>query len=235
MGRRPKTLGIIGGIAPPSTVDYYRQLTTLYRERSADDTWPSLLIDSLDGVSFFSLVSGGDRAGLIEFLVEEVERLARAGADLALFASNTPHLVFEEVAARAPIRLLSIVEAVADEAQARGFQTLGLLGARITVEADFYPAVFARRDLSIITPDADDRRLVDDLYFGELVRGSFRDQTREEISVVVDRLAKLGAEAVVLGGTELPLLFRDSDLPRLPTLDTTAIHVARAVEELLLD
>ena len=83
MGRRPKTLGIIGGIAPPSTVDYYRQLTTLYRERSADDTWPSLLIDSLDGVSFFSLVSGGDRAGLIEFLVEEVERLARAGADLA--------------------------------------------------------------------------------------------------------------------------------------------------------
>jgi len=235
MGRRPKTLGIIGGIAPPSTIDYYRQLTSLYRERSADDTWPSLLINSVDGVSFLSLVSAPDRAPLIEFLVDEVERLSRAGVDLALFASNTPHVVFDEVAARAPMRLLSIVDAVADEAQARGFQTLGLLGASITVEAGFYPTVFARRGLSIITPDVDDRQLVDDRYFGELVRGSFRRQTREEISLVADRLAARGAEAVVLGGTELPLLFRDSDLPRLPTLDATAIHVARAVEQLLLD
>ena len=118
-------------------------------------------------------------------------------------------------------------------AQALGFRTLGLLGARVTMEGGFYPAVFSRRGLSVIIPEEPDRRIVDERYFGELVHGTFREDTRVEISQVVDRLIERGVDAVILGGTELPLLFRAGDLPRAPTLDTTAIHVAAAVERLL--
>src|SRR4051812_38140866 len=107
MPQRPKTLGIVGGIAPPSTIDYYRRLTSLYRERSPDGAWPSVLINSVDGVAFFALLTATDRPAMVEFLVPEVERLAHGGADLALFASNTPHAVFDEVAASSPIPLIS--------------------------------------------------------------------------------------------------------------------------------
>ena len=229
-----RTLGIVGGIAPPSTGDYYRRLTALYRERTGD-SWPRLLISSVDGLAFFEFLGTDDKGPMAEFLLGELERLARGGADLALFASNSPHIVFDEVAARSPLPLVSIVEATAAEARARGLETLGLLGAGITMEGDFYPAVFGRSGLSLIRPEPDERRLVDDLYMGELVHGVFRDEAREAIAEVAERLAMRGAEAVVLAGTELPVLFSGSELPRMPVLDTTAIHVAAAVERMLAD
>jgi len=227
-----RTLGIVGGIAPPSTIDYYRQLVALYRDRT--QRYPRIVIDSVDASAFLPLVTSGPRDGLIAFLVAELERLAAAGADVALFASNTPHVVFDEVQARSPLPLVSIVEAAADEAVARRYTRVGLLGAGITMESDIYPSVFLRRRIDVIVPEASDRRLVNDRYFAELVEGTFLDSTRAEISSIVDRMREREEiDAVVLGGTELPLLFRGSGLPRLPALDTTAIHVEAAIDALL--
>jgi aspartate racemase len=229
-----KTLGIIGGIAPPSTIDYYRQLIALHRAESPDGSYPSLLIDSIEAAAFFRLLAAGDREPIIEYLLPEVERLARGGADIGLFASNSPHLVFDEVAARSPIPLISLVEETAIVAEARGFRRVGLLGARFTMEREFYRTVFARRGIAVVVPDEEDRAYVHDRYFGELVEGVFRDETRDGMVAVIDRMqARDAIQAVILGGTELPLLLRDQSAAPVPMLDTTAIHVAAAVARLL--
>jgi aspartate racemase len=208
-----KRLGIVGGIAPPSTIDYYRQLTSRYRSSSPDGSYPTILIDSVDAQRFLQLVGGGDRPALVRYLQDEVARLARAGADVALFASNTPHLVFDDVAADAPV---------------------GLLGARVTMEGGFYQSVFARHGHVVVVPPPEDRAYVNDIYFGELVEGVFRDETRAAVGAVVDRMAAHdGIDAVILGGTELPLLLRTSNATSVPMLDTTAIHVESAVSWLL--
>jgi aspartate racemase len=229
-----KRLGIIGGIAPPSTIDYYRQLTTRYRALSPDGNYPSIILDSIDAAQFFPMLASGDRAAMIEFLLIELGRLARAGADMGIFASNTPHMVFDEVAARSPIPLISIVEETAIVAQAAGYRRLGLLGARFTMEGGFYEAVFARHDMTVVVPEADDRDWVHDAYFSELIEGAFRNETRGGMIAVMDRMnARERIDGVILGGTELPLLFRDGAPSTLPLLDTTTIHVESAVARLL--
>ncbi len=229
-----KTLGIIGGIAPPSTIDYYERLTSRFRAQSSDGSYPQLLINSVDATRIFPLLVAGDRAGLIGALSVEVGRLARGGAEVGLIASNAVHVVFDEVAAASPIPLISIVEETARVAEAAGYRTVGLIGARMTMDSSFYPDLFARRGMRIVTPGSDDRTYVHDRYMGELVEGVFRDETRAGISVVVDRMqARDGIEAVILGGTELSVLFRDSPPMRVPVLDTTAIHVESAIAWLL--
>jgi hypothetical protein len=135
-------LGIVGGIAPPSTIEYYRRFIDGYRERTGG-AYPPLLITSIDLRRMLSLVEADDRTGAVAFLAGEVKRLAGAGADVALFASNTPHRFFREVEAVAPIRLISIVEAARDAAKARGLRRVGLLGARTAGSAS--PVCAARR------------------------------------------------------------------------------------------
>ena len=227
------TIGLIGGIAPASTIDYYRQLVAGYSVRRPDGSQPLILINSIDLRHFLDLVGGGDRRRLIRYLVEELARLARAGADFGLFASNTPHLVFEEVQAQSPIPLVSIVEAAGAAAAARGLTRVGLLGTRFTMEGGFYPGVFARHGVAVTVPRADDRAYVHDHYLGELVRGVFPDSTRAGMLGVIERMRSESAiEAVVLGGTELPLLFRDGPAPGLPLLDTTQLHVDAVLDRL---
>jgi aspartate racemase len=229
-----KTLGIIGGIAPPSTLDYYQRLISRYRALSADGSYPSLLIDSIDAARFFALLEADDRAAMTDLLVAELGRLAAAGANLGLFASNTPHMVFDEVAARSPIPLISLVEETARVASEQGLRRVGLLGARFTMEGEFYPRVFGRRGITVVVPDADDRTYVHNRYFGELVEGIFLDETRDGITAVAERLlARDQIEAIILGGTDLSVLFRDAGSMPVPTLDPTAIHVEAAVAWLL--
>lgn len=222
-----KILGIIGGIGPASTIDYYRLLQAAWRDRRPDGSYPPLLINSIDLGRLIGLVGAGRLDELAGWLVAEVERLARAGADLALLASNTPHLVLDRIAARSPIPLVSIVEAAAEAVAAAGFTRVGLLGTRSTMEGAFYPAAFAARGLAVLAPDADDRAWVHEKYLGELVPGDFRPETREGLLRVIGRLREAGADAILLAGTELPLILRDVASP-VPLIDTAAVHVRRA-------
>jgi aspartate racemase len=213
-------------------VDYYRSIIEVYRERVGDDTYPSLVINSIDLSRLVELVTGNRLGELAEWLRGEVERLARAGADVGLLASNTPHIVFDEVARDSPIPLLSIVEAAAEAAEAIGLRTVGLLGTRYTMQGRFYPDAFARRGMRVLAPGPEDRTYVHDRYMDELIVDQFKDATRQAFLAVIDRLREAGAEAVLLAGTELPLLLRDSPTA-VPALDTTRIHVRRAVAEML--
>ena len=227
-----RTLGIVGGIAPASTVDYYRSIIAVWRELRGDDSYPSLVINSINLTRLVELVSGNRLGELAEWLVAEVERLARAGADLGMLASNTPHIVFDEVARASPIPLLSIVEAAAEAAEGMRLRTVGLLGTRYTMQGRFYPDAFAGRGIKVVAPAPDDRTYVHDRYMDELIEDRFEDDTRRGFLAVIDRLRESGAEAVLLAGTELPLLLRGA-ATAVPVLDTTRIHVRRAVRELL--
>lgn len=227
-----KIVGLVGGLGPESTIDYYRRILEGW-QRERPGTSPSLVIDSLDVQQGLRLV-GSDRPGLVQYLLGSLRRLAGAGVDFVAIAANTPHIVFDELAALSPVPLVSIVEVCADEAHRRGLRRLGLLGTGFTMGATFYPDVFGRRGMTVVTPDEKERPWLHERYIGELLVGNFRDETREGVVAIVRRLARDAAiDGVILGGTELPLLLGDTTVAGLPTLDTTALHVAAIVKRLL--
>ena len=226
------TLGIVGGIAPESTIDYYRRLIAAYRTRSGGDN-PHLLINSIDVNRLLALAGAGQLDAMADYLTEAVAALARAGAGVALFASNTPHLVFDQVQQRSPIQLISIVEAAGTAAAAMGLRRVGLLGTRFTMQAAFYPAVFARHGVAVVPPAADEQELVHTRYVGELVEGVFNDSTRTQLLEATGHMVRRDSlDGVILAGTELPLLLRTGTAHGVPLLDTTGIHVAAAVAAL---
>ena len=228
------TLGIVGGIAPGSTIDYYRLLVERYRERRPDGSYPSIIINSINLVPLIELVASGDRARLVEYLLTEIAVLERAGAGVAFIASNTPHVVFDDLSRRSPVPLVSIVEATGADARARGLEKVGLIGTRFTMDGGFYPSVCAKYGVEVVVPPPEDRAYVHDRYFGELVGGVFRQDTREGMLAVIRRMQERdGIDGVILGGTELPLLFRDAPPLDLTMLDTTRIHVEAVLDRLL--
>jgi aspartate racemase len=218
-----KRIGIVGGIGPESTVDYYKQLLTRAPALGVSST-PVIVINSVDYARIFGLVVAGNQQALADAFADEVRVLERAGAGLGLIAANTPHSVFDEVQTQVSLPLVSIVEATADAAVAQGVKRLGLLGTRFTMQGDFFSRVFAARSLEIVAPDGSDVDYVHDVYVNELVRGHFLDSSRAGLVAVMDRLRARGVDAIILGGTELPLILRGVDYA-LPMLDTTQIHV----------
>jgi aspartate racemase len=193
------TLGMVGGLGPESTIDYYRRILGAW-EREDPSTAPSIVIDSLDVRLALHLVEN-DRAALIEYLLLSLRRLAGAGADFAVMTANTPHIVFDDLAARSPVPLLSIVEVCAEDALRRGLGRLALLGTRFTMEAPFYPDVCARRGISVVTPNDAERVWVHERYVGELLRGDFRESTRRGFESLVNRLRnEERIDGVIWGG-----------------------------------
>jgi aspartate racemase len=231
---RNRMVGLVGGLGPESTVDYYRRIIEAWK-RIDPGSAPPLIIDSVDNTRALYLVEH-DRAGLIEYLANSLRRLAGAGVDFIAMTANTPHIIFDELASQSRVPLLSIVEVCAEEATRRGLSRLLLLGTRFTTAAPFYPEVFARHGMTILVPAEADRDWVHDRYIGELIKGDFRDETRRGIVSLVERLRdELHPDGVILGGTELPLLLRSPTIADLPTLDTTALHVDAIVRRLRQD
>ena len=229
-----KTVGIIGGIAPESTIEYYRLIIASYREKKRDGCYPSILINSIDMKKMLDLIAAKELAGLTGYLLGEIRKLAQAGADFGLLASNTPHLVFEDLRRESPIPLLSIVETACEAAHALRLRKVGLFGTRFTMQGGFYSAAFSKQGIEIILPPADEQDYIHEKYMGELVNGVFLLETREQLLTIADSLkARNGIQGLILGGTELPLILREEFARGIPFLDTTRIHVERAVALML--
>ncbi|MBZ5569688.1 MAG: amino acid racemase [Acidobacteriia bacterium] len=230
-----KTLGIVGGLGPESTIEYYRFLLAAYRERRPDGSSPSIIINSLDVQRGIALLNANQLAELADYLALGVERLVRAGADFALIAANTPHIVFDPVQRRSSIPLISIVEAARDEAQRLRLTRLGLLGTGFTMQGRFYPDVFSCAGIELVVPSKEEQAFIHDKYINELLENVFLPATRDGLFTIVEEMKKRdGIQAVILAGTELPLILREvADRAGIPFLDTTKIHVDRAVTELL--
>jgi aspartate racemase len=147
-----KMLGIIGGLGPESTVDYYQRIIALYRERTGDGSYPEFIINSVDLRKGLDFMDANDLTGMADYLVEAIRKLARAGAEFGLISANTPHIVFEHVASRSSIPLISIVEATCAAAKGRELKRLALLGTRYTMQGSFYSKVFAREGIELLAP-----------------------------------------------------------------------------------
>lgn len=228
-----KTLGIVGGIGPESTVDYYRSLTQMWREETKDGSAPSIVLNSIDLKKMLDLIAANELSEVTAYLSAEMERLARAGADVGLFAANTPHIVFDELKRRSSIPLISIMEATREAAEALGLRRIGLFGVRFTMQGRFYPEVFSKAGITLVVPEENEQAYIHDRYMNELVKGIFLPETRERLLAIADRLAKQEhVRGLVLAGTELPLILREV-VCDIPFLDTTQIHVKAALRRLL--
>lgn len=224
------TLGIIGGLGPESTIDYYKTIIALYRERAGSDQYPQFFINSMDLNKVREPVIADNPQLLTRNILEEIVKLARAGADFGLIAANTPHLVFDEVARESPIPLISIVEAACAEAKTKQFKKLALFGTRFTMTGAFYPKVFSREAIDLIVPTSTDLEYIHDKYMNELIPGQFLPETRSGLLAIIDRLKSTSdIDGVILAGTELPLILREPSHRGIPLLDTTKIHCQAAV------
>ena len=229
-----KTLGIIGGLGPESTVDYYQRIIALYRERAGDGSYPEFVLVNVNLRKGLDFMDAGDLTGMADYLLEAIGKLARAGANFGLISANTPHIVFDEVASKSLIPLISIVEATCAAAKERKLKRLALFGTRYTMQATFYSIVFSRQGIELLVPEPNDQDYIHDKYLNELVPGKFLPETRAGLLAIVDRMkATSDIDGVILAGRELPLILRDLDHNGIPLLDTTKIPVEAAVDEML--
>ena len=229
-----RTVGMIGGLGPESTIDYYRSIIARFRARKPNGGYPHVIINSLDVDKGIAMLDTGRLDDLADYLAAGIELLAGAGADFGFIAANTPHLVFDEVQRRSAIPLLSIVRATCDYTKALGLKKVGLFGTGFTMRASFYPEEFQRAGIALVRPKESEQEFIHRKYIGELLKNQFLLETRTEILNIAQRMKhEDGIEGLVLAGTELPLILRDSGSPGIEFLDTTVIHVEAIVDELL--
>lgn len=226
--------GMIGGLGPESTAVYYRGIVSEYRKAKRDGSYPSFFINSLNLQRMLELVSAADHVGVTNYLLTALEHLAAAGATFAFITANAPHIAFDAVEARSPLPLISIVKTAREAAKQAGLKRLCLLGARFTMQAAFYPEVFSQAGLEIVTPGKDEQDYIHEKYLGELVNGLVVPETRQELSKIIARMKKRDQiDGVILGGTELSLLFHDDSASGIPLLDTTKLHIQAVVARML--
>lgn len=224
-----RTIGLIGGMSWESSAEYYRLLNGLTRERLGGHHCASSVMVTVDFAEIEAMQRADDWQGAATLLAEAAVSLERAGAELVVLCTNTMHRVADDIAAAIRIPFVDIIDATAQRIRAAGMRTVGLLGTRFTMEGEFYRARMAEHGIEVLTPDAPERALVHDVIYDELTRGLIHDSSRQEFTRIIGALAARGAEGVILGCTEIPLLIGPADTP-VPLFDTTRLHVEHAVE-----
>jgi aspartate racemase len=227
-----KKLGIIGGLGYEATLYYYRELNRMYVNRDDGGNYPELVVYSVNVTALMGAMERGALQEVTDGLVHAVEAVARAGADFAVIASNTPHALFDGVQARSPIELISIVEETRREAERLRLHRLALLGTKYTMTHDFYQAVFGKTGIELVVPKEGEIDYIHDRIMSELERGILNRETKRGILDIVERIRREDrVEGVILGCTELPLMFPDDELG-MPFLNTSLIHVRSALARL---
>lgn len=223
-----KKIGILGGVSPESTKIYYEYITREYVRRYGDFSYPEIVIYSVNFQEFMDL-SRHERWDLIaDKMVVIFEKLKKAGADVGLIAANTLHIVFEEVQEKSPIPLVSIIEATAEAITLKGVKTVGLLGTLFTMSKDFYKKGLGTKGIEALVPDEKDQQLVSRVIYEELTRGIVKPESRVEYVNIVEKLKARGAEGIVLGCTEIPLLIEEKDCD-VRLFNTALIHAEKAL------
>jgi aspartate racemase len=223
-----RRIGILGGMSPESTVEYYQYITRAYTERFGDYGYPEIIIYSVSFQPYMDWPQQERWDLVAQGLSEAAQKLEAAGADFIVIATNTMHLVFDQVQASVSVPMLSLLDTVGEAILARGMKTVGLLGTKFTMEKTFYQDALSRRGISVLVPDADDREYVNAVIYDELVAGQIHDESRAGFVAIIKKLAERGAEGVILGCTEIPLLVSEADAG-MPLFDTTVIHAEAAL------
>ncbi|MFI7136145.1 aspartate/glutamate racemase family protein [Nonomuraea sp. NPDC050153] len=228
-----RTIGLIHGMSPASTVDFYQRLNDKVTQQLGGHESAELLMASVNFAVIERCVRTRAWDEMADYLAGKGRALERAGADFLVIGSNTGHQGASAVEAATSIPFIHIADVVADAAREVEATTLGLLGTTPVMEGDFYRDRLARRGLKVIIPPPADRELVNRIVFDELTKGVFADSTRAELVRVLRDLRAAGADAVILGCTEFSLIVGPADVPGIPLLDTTGLHVEAVVRAAL--
>ncbi len=224
-----KTIGILGGMSPESTTLYYEHITRTYTQRFGDYGYPEILIYSVNFQKFVDWQHHGQWEEAAREMAAVLERLRLAGADFGLIATNTMHMVFEEVQRAVKMPLLSIVQATADAILAARLRSVGLLGTVFTMTEKFFREGLERSGISVLVPEPGDQQRINDVIYQELCRGEIRPSSRELFLKIIAGLRDRGAKGIVLGCTEIPLLVQPQHCD-LPLFNTALLHAAKALD-----
>ena len=225
-----KTIGLIGGTSWVSTLEYYRNLNQLANSRLGGSHSCRLVLNSVQFEVIRECQFADDWDGVALILNQAAQSLEQAGADCILICANTLHLVSEQVSEAVSIPLIHLIDALGEHIQQNGWRKVGLLGTKFTMEKGFFQSHLAHKfDVQTITPNSEDRDEVHRSIYEELTKNQFLDSTKQTYIEIIQRLKDEGAEAVILGCTEIPLLVKDSDVS-IPILDTCLLHCKAAIE-----
>ena len=228
-----KTIGIIGGIGPESTIEYYRLFVKRYQERLDTKDYPEVLISSINLTELLGYVFTNQQDRLVDFMVEKIEGLEKTGIDYIAIASNTPHMVFDRIAERVKTPLISIVEETCRVVNDKKLGKVGLLGTKSTMTNGFYQKVAERYGIEIVIPDTEQQDYIHTKYMSELLFNRIVPETKEQLIRIVRELQeKESIEGLILGGTELPLILKQADFADIEIFDTTVIHVESMVDRM---
>ena len=229
-GNAVKKIGMIGGLSWVSTAEYYRRLNELTQEKLGGVSSARIILESVDHQKYVeAVIDRQDEAAACCQILKAVQNVERAGADFIVISCNDVHRFLPKIASKIHVPFLHIAEATADAIDRLGLKTIGLLGVQKTMEGDFYQNILEKRDVATLVPNAVDRKYIDYKILDELNRNLFMDQTRAGYLKVIENLAERGAEGVILGCTEIPLLLSAEQIP-IPSFSTTELHCRAAVE-----
>lgn len=225
-----KTIGLIGGMSWESSVEYYRIINQIVNQRLGGYHSARSVMVSVDFAAIEAMQVENRWGDAADALIEAGWACERAGADCLVLCTNTMHIVAEQIAEAVGVPLIHIADATADAIKAAGVETVGLLGTRFTMERDFYTGrLIDPHGLTVLVPDDAGRTTVHDIVYNELVHGHIRAASREVYQSIIADLMAAGAQGVILGCTEIPLLIQQEHSP-VPVFDTTYLHAAAAVE-----
>jgi aspartate racemase len=228
-----KKLGLVGGIGPESTLEYYKGIIEGYRRRTGLDRYPQMVIDSLDLSEMYAYASNKQWEPFTERLAGSIRTLAAAGAEFAAMAANTAHIVFDELERTSPLPLVSIVEETCKVAWSKGCRRVVIFGTAFTMSSGLYTKSFEKRGMEAFVPSEEEQGAIHGIIFPHLQEGIVLPEEKEKILGIANGLIKgHGADALVLGCTELPLIIKEGDLDTL-VLDTTRIHVEAILDTML--
>ena len=222
-------MGMIGGVGPSATVLYYQQIMAIAHEKMEGEHYPEILIHSLDLGEMNVYFNNNDLDGLTEKLVSVGNWFEGAGCDFMFMACNAMHMAFEKVQKRVNLPMLSIIEAVLEEARERGLSRVGLMGTTFVMQSGLYRKAFEAAGVACIEPDEPEQAWIMEAILGDLQRPSVPEDTTTRLLRDVEKLGSQGAEAVVLGCTDLPMAITEDNSPA-PLLDTARIHVNRIMD-----
>ncbi len=223
-------LGLIGGTGPESTIEYYKGIEYGVQQKSGRSYFPNLTIESLSVFDVLGFCEKQDYAGLTEYLLKGVCNLAAAGAQYAALTGITPHIVFDELSQASPIPLISMVDTARDYAVANDYKKICLLGTLPTMNGAFFQSSFAKRGIEVVTPNAEEKNYIGTKIETELEFGKVLPETQRAFKEIAERIIREEqVQAVVLGCTELPLIFDGVELP-VPYIDVMQVHIKALVE-----
>jgi len=231
-----KKIGLIGGLGPEATVDYYKEIIGYFNHNSDNGNinYPEIIIYSVNMYEFLELFNEKKFEQATDYIVSFLDRLKAAGADFAAITANTPHLLFKQFQAKTKIPLISIVECCRDRAVEMNLKRCGLFGTKFTMKADFYKNTFHKSGIEVISPNEKEIEFIHEKLFSEIELGIFKDETKKSLLEIVQNMKdKHHIDSLILGCTEFPLIFRDEKYLDIPFLNTTIIHVEKIIKECL--